>query len=172
MHYNERTIIEGLVYHFNNYYRLHQSLNPIVKDKYTDQARSQNWITINSMRHELTAYLNRMGQFYFYAKSDSVTDLGISYEIEMPEILRFIPLRHKLTAHRAFDNPRKNEEINQIKITDSHFHGGAYMLINGRFIVQLKHKNDVISFDLIKEHSKIISEAKKLLDLIEDKKQI
>jgi hypothetical protein len=58
--------------------------------------------------HEAVAYVNRAGQFYYFAKSNFVNRLGQRPPIlNLEEIIHF---RHKHTAHRSIDmRPRPSE---------------------------------------------------------------
>lgn len=170
MFYNENSIINGLIYHFDNYSILHSSMSPINAGTYTKIKRNQNWLKIIAMRHELAAYLNRMGQFYYFAKSARVNKYNISLEIEIPTILKFMPLRHKVTSHRAIDQPKRNDITEHVQASDNQLHGGAYVLFDGIYVLQLKLENNtLLHFDLLQEHSKILAESNKLLSLLEEK---
>jgi len=87
-------MISGMEYHHVNFCELVKRLQG--KD---DEARPL-------MRHEAVAYLNRLGQFYYFATSDFVTDLVGDQEGAMPFILKIIPFRHKHSARRSIDFPR------------------------------------------------------------------
>jgi hypothetical protein len=82
--------IEALDYHFENYIKLKDSKNN------------------NYQKHELSAYLNRIGQLYYFVISDFVKKyvpepLQIMTKVEELKIFRM-----KNTAHRSIDAP-KNE---------------------------------------------------------------
>lgn len=81
-----RVIVQGLEYHYHN------SCDPGKKaSKYSI--------------HEITAYLNRLGQIYYFLKSDFMdTDISL-----IPNIESLIKFRMKYSAHRAVDAPRSND---------------------------------------------------------------
>ena len=53
--------------------------------------------------HEAVAYVNRAGQFYYFAESDLVKANGVSPSI--PRLSALVKFRHKHTAHRSIDKP-------------------------------------------------------------------
>jgi hypothetical protein len=91
-------ILAGLEYHYNNYINLYQSL-------------TEGESTVKPyLQHEIVAYLNRMGQFYFFAKSPYVKTTGIDSEAIIPTIRKLIIFRNKQASHRSIDDPRKESE--------------------------------------------------------------
>lgn len=80
-------IILGLEYHYSNFIKVVG-----IKNEF-------NWF------HETVAYLNRLGQVYYFLKSDF---MGVNPE-DMPIIDRAVQLRMKYGAHRALDNPRSDD---------------------------------------------------------------
>lgn len=54
----------------------------------------------------VSEHFHRLGQFYYFATSDFVTDLVGDQEGAMPFILKIIPFRHKHSVHRSLDCPR------------------------------------------------------------------
>ncbi|MDT3618403.1 hypothetical protein ACP26H_07915 [Cronobacter sakazakii] len=91
IYYNQvhgvKTMVQGLGYHFDNY---------MLQSKVRDQPF---WF------HEVVAYLNRLGQLYYFFKSDFIQ---VS-EAEIPNILKVMPLRMKYSAHRSVDAPRSRD---------------------------------------------------------------
>lgn len=61
-------------------------------------------------RYEAVAYLNRIGQFYYFVRSEFVKDLVSDALSAVPSLNRLIPFRHKYTAHRAMDAPRSDSD--------------------------------------------------------------
>ena len=76
-------MVKGLQYHYDNF------LSKV------DHPTSEDWF------HEVTAYINRLGQIFYFLKSDfiKVTDS------EIPIICKAIPFRMKFSAHRHLDKP-------------------------------------------------------------------
>jgi hypothetical protein len=63
------------------------------------------------MRHEITAYFNRCGQFYYFLKSDPVKEILSGIEKSCTELNRVMLFRHKITAHRSIDKPWREDTI-------------------------------------------------------------
>ena len=158
-------MIDGLIYHHSNYIKAMYSLYPFTTETYSNKLKvEKNGMLYKVMRHETIAYLNRLGQFYYFAKSQKsimICDL-------MPTIIKFIPLRMKGTAHRALDAPRTND-VEEFSIQlDNLMHGSSKLYFKGRFILQLRLSNgEFLHFGIIEEHDKIIFEAKELIRLLE-----
>lgn len=75
--------------------------------------------------HEVVAYLNRVGQFYYFGKSVLVRGLLRAGKRELkdqiPSLISSLPFRHKITAHRSIDFPKecdtgRLQEIHAISI--------------------------------------------------------
>ena len=93
--------IEGLEYHHDNIVRITGAL-----------ANGDNGddVSESSVNHEAVAYLNRVGQFHSFAKSDFIRH-GISdINALIPTISKFMVFRNKHTAHRSIDVPRDESE--------------------------------------------------------------
>ena len=61
----------------------------------------------NRLRHEVVAYLNILGQFFYFSKSDFVSKRVRDFEPIIPTITKFVRFRMKHSAHRSLDWPRK-----------------------------------------------------------------
>ncbi|MBL7788677.1 MAG: hypothetical protein JNL75_02450 [Chitinophagales bacterium] len=149
----EKMMIDGLDYHYNNYIEHRESLHYYIKDMAIEKL-DFNRQKFYSMRHEVVSYINRMGQFKAFADYHNKSEL-------LPTILKFMPLRDKITAHRAIDKPRKNDNVPSVIMANNQVHGPVVALWGGnRFILQYKtDKGDLLNFDLIEEHQKIYKEA-------------
>lgn len=81
------SIINGLEYHFKKYSELSTQLSKIEGSSGFDpnNMRSDSKI-IDQMKHEAIAYLNRMGQIYFFARSQGVNELLGPPEKTIPAI--------------------------------------------------------------------------------------
>lgn len=157
-------IIDGLSYHYKNYLNLHNQLIPFENNDF--EYPYSNTAIINLMKHEIIAYLNRMGQFYYFANSRVVSEVIPSVEKLIPTIVRFMPFRHKQAAHRATDVPR-GENVEYMKQLDRLF-TFQYLLINGRLWFQLLNErpHTTLNFDLLEEHENIIFEATSVVSKI------
>ncbi|ATG58619.1 hypothetical protein ATS72_004900 [Pseudoalteromonas sp. 13-15] len=104
VHYKQvsgvKTMVQGLEYHFDNY---------MAQTKVREQPF---WF------HEVVAYLNRLGQIYYFFKSDFIKVV----DSEMPNILKIIPLRMKYSAHRSVDAPRGNDHLVMMDISMPNIH--------------------------------------------------
>jgi hypothetical protein len=181
--YGATDMIDGLEHHCENFMRLIQQL--INAPAFSTESRALE----NHLRHEIVAYLNRMGQFYYFVKSRFVTE-RISGAIELiPIISKFILLREKHTAHRSIDWPRKEDSVhhqqlqawglssissltfspkdkskalaNSQKIADPRIMWGEnYLCLQMRG----KGENEFINFSVEQEHPKISLEAFNLIE--------
>jgi hypothetical protein len=88
-------MVEGLEYHY---------------DKYLQNKASLQRFDI----HDLTAYMNLMGQLFAFFKSSFVIKNVPEINVLITKIIYLKPFRDKSTAHRSIDFPRN--ESNQAKI--------------------------------------------------------
>ena len=58
------------------------------------------------IRHEAVAWINRLGQFHYFARSKLVLR---NVSVGTPTIDQLLPFRHKHTAHRSIDKPRAED---------------------------------------------------------------
>jgi len=146
--YGAIKMMKGMDYHFDNFY------------KCTDRDQEA---------HEAIAYLNRVGQFFDFARSDYVRAKVSSPLDLLPSILKFIPLRNKHAAHRSLDDPRENDPTDQ----DDRPHYLALMFLDtslhdreGNRMFQFLDGNGHINFTMAKDHPSIIKEAYELIQAI------
>lgn len=64
--------------------------------------------------HEAVAYVNRLGQFYYFVRSNFITRALGDGLAQIPSISRYVIFRHKHAAHRSIDAPRKETEDTQM----------------------------------------------------------
>lgn len=64
--------------------------------------------------HEAVAYVNRMGQFYYFTKSKFVARAVPAATSWIPAIEKYIVFRMKHAAHRSIDSPRDEPEHVQL----------------------------------------------------------
>jgi hypothetical protein len=89
------TILSGLEYHFGPFMR------------YVQLVQLQNPAAHSELRHEAVAWVNRVGQLHYFVTSQLVKDsIG---SVPTPTINATLPFRHKHTAHRSTDFPRKTD---------------------------------------------------------------
>jgi hypothetical protein len=87
-------ILAGMEYHHDNITRLCAGLA-------TGKIRDEQ-----AANHEAVAYINRMGQFYYFAISDFVKMAVGNADTLIPTIVKFKVFRMKHVAHRSIDAPR------------------------------------------------------------------
>src|SRR5664279_957318 len=88
-------ILSGLDYHFSNFKR------------YVKLVQVGSEAGHAELRHEAVAWVNRTGQLHYFVTSHLVK--GGSGSIQTPAIDAVLPFRHKHTAHRSSDSPRKSD---------------------------------------------------------------
>ncbi len=165
-------ILKGLEYHFNRYKQFSEKLYNIdYSNKLTSKKRKSqrihNHIIYSDMNHEVIAYLNRMGQFYYFANSYEVGEKIKNVEELIPTIVKFIDFRHKQSAHRGTDKQRDGDNSFIMLQFNKVFSGDMVVRIEQNVVYQLfSGTTNSLQLDLLKEHSKIISEAEELLSKI------
>jgi hypothetical protein len=87
-------MLEGLEYHHDNIVRITGAL-----------ANGDN-VSERDLNHEAVAYINRFGQFYYFAKSVFVRTAIPDSAALIPTISKFMAYRHKNSAHRSIDAPK------------------------------------------------------------------
>jgi len=90
-------MLESLEYHHDNVVRIAAELGSGAR------------VSVTHVDHEVVAYLNRVGQFRYFAKSRFVATAVPSVDALIPKISRFMIFRDKHTAHRSIDAPRKKD---------------------------------------------------------------
>lgn len=90
-------MLEGFEYHHDNIIRLSAEL-----------AKGER-VSETNINHEAVAYLNRLGQFYYFTKSDFVGNAISDVDAIIPTIAKFLVFRNKHTAHRSMDAPKKDD---------------------------------------------------------------
>ena len=93
-------MMQGLTYH-------HAHFMSLVKSCHTTAPTIQ---TSEAFRHEVVAYLNRLGQFWSFSKSDLIKKCCASPEVALPTFNKLIVFRHKHTAHRSIDQPKTEDD--------------------------------------------------------------
>jgi hypothetical protein len=93
-------MLSGLHYHQSNIIRLGALL---ASAPWEDSVREEYETNVF---HEAVAYVNRMGQFYYFARSACVRKALNGASAHIPTIEKFIGFRMKYTAHRSIDVPR------------------------------------------------------------------
>lgn len=92
-------MMQGLTYH-------HARFMSLVESCHTTVPTLQ---TAGALRHEIVAYLNRLGQFWSFSKSDLVKEYCPSTEETLPTISKLIVFKNKHSAHRSIDAPKAKD---------------------------------------------------------------
>lgn len=114
------SILSGLEYHSDNFLAL------------LKQVKLRSSHAHSKLRHEVVAWVNRVGQLHYFTTSELViSKLG---NVATPAIDAVLPFRHKHTAHRSFDMPRKNDSdhlkaVHAMSLSD--FGGSVWSPRNG-----------------------------------------
>jgi hypothetical protein len=160
------SMLKGLDYHRDRFVSLIAELSGGVE---LDQAQ---------LLHEAVAYVNRAGQFYYFAESDLVKTKGTPPLT--PKLSALVKFRHKHTAHRSIDRPRL-EDTEQLQtvhaMTLSEFGGRLWQSkeklppgFSGPFwgrayLVYQIHTgpNDIYELVIERDHEALMQEAYSIL---------
>ncbi len=93
----------GLDYHHDNFMRAINRLARIGLQERTDELKCV-------LLHEVVAYLNRLGQFYYFIKSTFVQKHCARPESIAPTLVKWVIFRQKHSAHRSIDFPKDESE--------------------------------------------------------------
>lgn len=167
------SMLGGLDYHHNHfisqfhqlasYYKRHESY---LRDSmnghrsnlpYPNSTEAERQI-LNSLEHEAIAYINRIGQFYYFAEA-----LGHqSCLLRASELMDF---RNKHTAHRSIDKTRRGEAVHERMWQAMSF--GFYHLSIGSFpVFQISNKGQIIELHMRDDHPIIMKQALSVLQAI------
>lgn len=165
--------LSGIAYHAKQHERLLWSEN------------TQEEALRAGMRHEITAYFNRCGQFYYFLKSDPVKEILSGIEKSCAELNRVMLFRHKITAHRSIDKPFPEDTIElqvaqalallgrtwepksekaakqELSVEPRKSLRGTHYLI-----YQVRNAENCIQFSIERDHQKLFSECEAALTKI------
>lgn len=112
-------MLAGLDYHHGNFIQHVAQLEPYwkrldgirkyFKERHGEKNGPLYWITdserlmLDGLTHEAFAYISRLGQYYAFAKALRLHSL-------LPRAAELMVFRHKHTAHRSIDLPRKEDD--------------------------------------------------------------
>jgi hypothetical protein len=149
-------IANGIKYHFKNIKSLYSRLDELVLQGRFDLYPHE---VVDVINHEMVAYINRVGQFYYFAKSPRVRSLIPNPLYDLECIKKIMIFRSKQTAHRATDVPR-NDDINyNIEELNKDFSLGGMLWENRLiFAVYTVNGSAPIRFDPLTEHDKVMQE--------------
>jgi hypothetical protein len=105
--------LEGLDYHIKNYIEMKEPEN------------EKNQI------HELNAYLNRMGQIYYFVNSEFCKRYTVRALDNIPKIIKIKEFRDKVTAHRSIHYPHKEPKELRPRQAITFMHFAPYLRLKG-----------------------------------------
>ena len=109
---------------------------------------------LEALDHEAIAYLNRVGQFFYFAKSVGKIEA-------IPTISYLTSFRNKHTAHRSIDAPRKEDEAHQqMQAMAFGFHR---LTLHGMPRYQIIDDGEHKQFCMAEDHPLVMREATDLL---------
>ena len=97
--YGAVEMMQGLTYHHGRFMNLVEGCHTVVP---TIQ-------TAGAIRHEVVAYLNRLGQFWAFSRSPLVKKYCAAPEEILPTFSKLIVFRNKYVAHRSIDMPKAED---------------------------------------------------------------
>lgn len=109
------------------------------------------------LQHEAVAYVNRLGQLYYFAKS-----VNISGHVVKTEAL--LPFRRKYSAHRSVDMPR-NESVQEREAQARAF-GFHHLFIGGKVVFQIPADGTHHHLNIQDDHPIVISQAVEMFTAI------
>ena len=163
-------MLEGMQYHHENFLRLldalkdyYQALHATALDALGGVATSMPAFSCedeaieNNCQHEAIAYINRMGQFFTFARSMRLDAL-------MPTASDLMVFRNKFAAHRSMDAPR-GETLAARKRHATAF--GWHQIIQGDFpVYQILENGWIRQFHFQEDHDAIMAESMAVLSVV------
>jgi hypothetical protein len=163
-------VLQGMDYHYRAYLR-HEALGsayllriedfmgkrhglgPIPTEDFP-RASAEERAHLEALNHEAIAYLNRLGQFYYFAQA--VRGLNA-----LPKVRALIPFRNKHSAHRSIDASRGEEpEVQRSQAMAFSFHRLFKM---GVVRFQMPHDGEHIEFCMSEDHPVVLQQCADLM---------
>jgi len=139
-------IMHGLEYHYNHFCAI---VNAIANLPLLDAMSEHNK---RFLIHETVAYLNRLGQFYYFSSSSFTKDRVTNWQEIVPTIIKYVRFRHKHSAHRSIDKPMMEDNPHLQKV-----HAWALSSIGGLLLAPKPGRTSLP--DLINNPEKIWNES-------------
>jgi len=155
-------MLKGLEYHYNNFISIYSTIShPKIHKSPTKEQLIKMSLhlypenKVEALKHEAIAYLNRLGQFRVFTRSEFVKGrTKIKMSKRTGKILN--AFRDEYSAHRELD---KNKDEFKNYNLEQHISGGT-MWANKHLIFQyIETNNNWINFDMIDDHPNIIKEV-------------
>lgn len=157
-------MIKSLEYHYNHFTALKDEHNNLFQNTLypisilTIQEIEKRSEICEKLCYEAVAYINRIGQFHYFSKSNFVTlriPKGVgTILIKTHDLLIF---RMKNAAHRSIDHPHWENNYDRIYQAMSLSNMGN-IIQWGRVIYQIQSDGKCIYFDIELDHSIILNE--------------
>jgi len=146
-------MLEALDYHFNNF---------------IEHGKGDS--TINQ-KHEVVAYLNRLGHLYYFTKSSFTKKFIPDPTALMPKMDELIILRMKNTAHRSLDAPKGEPHEYRIRQAFTFLGATSRKFINDDQFVFPNYNKDTnatewVYFTLATDHPIIMTQSYELIEKI------
>ncbi|MBA3756793.1 MAG: hypothetical protein H0X02_11430 [Nitrosomonas sp.] len=111
----------------------------------------------NSLNHEAIAYINRVGQLYYFARA-------FGHQSCLLRALELMPFRNKHTAHRSIDETRR-ETVHE-RMWQAMSFGFYQISINSFPVFQISNKKKIIQFHMRDDHPIIMQQSLSVLQAI------
>lgn len=159
-------ILGGLDYHHHNFMELLRGLesfnlrkkawfnNAIGKARNFGESpilQNEELRTVEMLNHEAIAYINRLGQFFTFARSHKVDAI-------LRRASELMIFRHKHAAHRSIDAPRPDDtpHLQEVHAMSFNFH----LMMEVSFpVFQIHDSNRVVTFHMNSDHEVVMKEA-------------
>lgn len=151
-------MMDGMEHHIENFRLYHSQLykGKDIRKKIIAHEFEKNHL--NKIKHEIVAYINRVGQFYHFIDSKFVKHRVPHIHELTPTIKKLSIFRNKYTAHRSLDKPRKEDGGREMYHEVSFGQGSTYNA-EGNMIFQICTAENALRFDPEREHQLIMEEA-------------
>jgi len=137
---------------------LKHSMEQLLGEAPLPMATESERAVLDALHHEAFAYLNRLGQFYTFTKALSVEHL-------LPRAAELMLFRHKHTAHRSIDAPRKEDDPHLQEVHAMTF-GFHYLSVASFPVFQIHDQHRVVQFHMRDDHAVVMDQALDALQAI------
>lgn len=160
------SILRGIEYHHRAFLHRFAQLDNLVARQVSGPApegalspipKTAEFEILADLHHEAVAYVNRLGQFHYFAKSVGLVGL-------VPTITRLLPFRHKHTAHRSTDKPRSESAAEQQ--SQAMAFGWGHNLEGGFLVFRLLADGKFHTLNLRDSHPFVVTEVVAVFEAI------
>jgi hypothetical protein len=159
-------ILRGLEYHYGRFMSQLAEIEELTSAMATRRASdggfpplptSKQFEILATLHHEAVAYVSRLGQLHYFARS-----LGLQNLLDRTTAL--LPFRNKYTAHRSIDAPQTESAAEQQSQAMSF--GFAHNFEGGFPVFQLLSVGKFHTLNMRKDHPLVMVEAVALFEAI------